>query len=564
MSKQKASTSMVRAQTLASGLEYDPSRYEFSTDFVAADISNPYEIHTTAELVACLERNPSIELDAKVISANGPKRLSREKFTETYHANNTNLRESDFDLDSGTGSLVGQDFTPYLGGPFYKNLYFYQDYIRMHAQAFYSYHNDPFGKAIVSITKDFTLGRGFRVDSDNKKALALWRAFEKVNNLQELMHQVGSELCIYGEQMFWWLPNNEMNIGYQLAQGDKIPTAFIPRVRLIDPSNIVEIITYPEDITRRLAYVWLAPTQYQIYTNASSVKDSKVQPSLKFIYRQIAADQIDHFTVNSVSNEKRGRSDLFPVLGYMKRLRDAVEYEMISHQKQAAWSIDTQIEGSQADIDAYIQDMAAQGTITQAGSEFVHTSKIKREFMSAKSGAAGSQEIFNWCLSNISAGTQIPTNYFGTHLSGAGTRASAVVATEPVAKKFEMRQLVYERMLTKAWERLMNWAGIQGAECEITFPDIITQDRSAKLKDLALSQSQKWLSRERAATIAAKELGITDFEFSEEMSKLDSEAPQADPALMSPLSTPGAVEPKKPISAIPSAERRDIKRNDQQ
>jgi hypothetical protein len=562
MSKQKT-PEMLRARTLASGLEYDPSKYEFSSSFVPADVNNPWDIHTTAELVACLERNKDIELDAKVITTNGSKRLDRQNFSETYHSNNTNLKESDFDSDSGTGLLVGQDYTPYLGGPFYKNLYFYQDYIRMHAQAFFSYHNDPVAKAVVSITRDFTLGRGFRVDSDNKAALVLWRAFDKVNKIQELFNQIGTELSIYGEHMIWWLPNSETQIGYQLPKGDSIPTAFIPRIRLIDPSNIVEIITYPEDISRRIAYVWLAPTQYQIYTSGkSSVPDSKVQPTLKFIYRQIPADQVMHVTVNSVSNEKRGRSDLFPVLGYMKRLRDAVEFEMISHQKQAAWSIDTQIEGSQADIDAYIQDMASQGTITQAGSEFVHTAKIKREFMSAKSGASGSQEIFNWCLSMISVGTQIPTNYFGTHLSGAGTRASAVVATEPVAKKFEMRQLVYERMVKEMWDKLMAWAGIDGAECEITFPDIITQDRSAKLKDLALSQSQKWLSRERAATIAAKELGITDFEFKKEMESLSAEEPQ--PSLMSPLSTPGSIEPKKPITAIPSSERRDIKRNDQQ
>lgn len=560
----KKKPEILRAKVLSSGLEYDPSKYEFDTSFVPADTTNPWEVHTTAEMVACLEKNPGIELDAKVISPSGLKRLDSQKFQETYHSNNTNLKESDFDSDNGTGALVGQDYTPYLGGPFYKNLYFYQDYIRMHAQAFYAYHNDPIAKATVAMTRDFTLGRGFRVDSDDKEAIAIWRAFEEVNDIQGMFQSIADELCIYGEEMLWWLPNNETRIGYNLPRAEEIPRAFIPRVRLIDPSNIVEIITYPEDITRRLAYVWLAPTQYQIYTSAkASVPDSKIQPSLKFIYRQIPADQIDHFTVNSVSNEKRGRSDLFPILGYLKRLRDAVEYEMISHQKQAAWSIDTTIEGSQADIDAYISDQASLGTVTQAGSEFVHTSKVKREFQSAKSGAAGNSEIFNWCLSMSATGVQIPVSYYGTHLSGAGTRAGAVVSTEPVAKKFEMRQLVYERMVQKMWTRVMTWAGRRKATCEVTFPDIITQDRSAKLKDLALSQQQRWLSQERCATIAAKELGVSDFEYAVEQKKLSDEQPEALP--MSPLSSPGLSQPDpKPAQAIPGTERRDIKRNDKQ
>lgn len=546
----------LRAQTLASGLEFDAKKFEFKSEFVPADTSNPWEVHTTAELVACLEKRSDIELDARVLTREGSKQLHRESFVESYHGNNVKLREMDpFSVDGDVyGNLVGQDFAPFLGGPFYKNLYFYQDYIRMHSASFYAYHNDPHAKAIISILRDFTLGRGFRVDSEDKEALALWHAFSEVNDLQCMMEQVATELPIYGEELLWWLPNQEANITYQLRPGDTAPTALLPRVKLIDPSNIVEIITYPEDISRRIAYIWLAPTQFQIYTKGQ--KSDQVQPSLKFIYRQIPADQVDHFTINGVSNEKRGRSDLFPVLGYLKRLRDAVDYEMIAHMKQSAWAIDTSIEGSQSDIDAYIQSQVALGTITQAGSEFVHTSKIKREFVSPQSGSGGSEEIFKWCLSMISAGTQIPVSYFGTHLSGGQTRASAVVATEPVAKKFEMRQLVYERMIKKMWSRLMKWAGKPGVTCEITFPDIITQDRTAKLRDLAMSQAQGWISKERAASIAAKELGITEYDYNQEQEQMKAEEPE--PSDMAPLSMAPKVQPS---SGLSGQDRRDIKKD---
>jgi hypothetical protein len=322
---------------------------------------------------------------------------------------------------------------------------------------------------------------------------------------------------------------------------------------VIDPSNIVEIVTFPEDITRRLFYVWLAPSQYQTFTGVDPVKDRPKQPALKFIYRQIPADQIDHYTVNSVSNEKRGRSDLFPILGYLKRLRDAVNYELVAHQRQAAWNIDTTIEGSQDDVDAYIDAVQAMGPIPPAGSDFAHTAKIKRQFLSAAAGSAQSSEIFSWCLSMISAGVGIPVSYFGTHLSGSQARGAALVATEPVAKKFEMRQAVLERVVKKKWARLMRSAGFaEIPDCEVTFPEIITQDRSSKLKDLALAESQKWFTKQRCAEIAAKEMGAGDFEYTEEQQKMKTDpasaATGATVAAPSPLTAPGKAQTPPPAA----------------
>lgn len=531
-----------RAAVLKSKLAFDEKSYEYDDHFIPADVSNPLEVHTTAEMVACLERNPNITLDARVLgnTENGIRlrECDKKKFISRF-------KESSFDDDSYSPTQ-GEDFVPMLGGPFYKNLYYYQDYIRMHGQAFFAYHHDPIAKLIVSITRDFTLGRGFRVDSDNKKALALWSAFVEVNDFQEQFNQLAGELSIYGEDMLWWLPNREAKITYRVEPND-IPKALLPRVRLVDPSNIIEIVTYPEDITRKLFYVWLAPTQYQIYSGLN-VDGKTVQPSLKFIYRQIPAEEMMHFKVNSVSNEKRGRSDFYPVLGYMKRIRDAVNYGMVALQKQSAWAIDTTIDGSQADIDAYVASQEALGTIATAGSEFVHSTKVTRQFLANQAGRGGSQDVFDWALSMIAAGVQIPVSYFGTHLSGGQTRASALVSTEPVAKKFEMRQELYKNIIKKVWNRLMNEFNMGHVDCEITFPEIITQDRSTKLKDLALAESQGWINKERAATIAAKELGIADFKFEEDSQDVEAQAP---------LTTPGST----PTAGMTGDEKKTVKDN---
>lgn len=529
---------ILRAKILSNKASLDEN-YRYSDLWQSWDKKNPLTIHSTSELVEAIKGGKlPIEVEARVLAFNTKERkrgfykLEAKGLVETFSRQHRKLKLREatdlfsFDAEGQVSSKVGDDFVPLLGGPFNKQLYYY-DYLRMHALAFQAFHHDPIARAIVQITRDFTLGRGFRVDCKSEKHLAVWRAFEDVNDLQNLMRQIAEELSIYGEIMPWFLPNGETKIGYRLGKGQEVPRGLLPRVRLIDPSVIWEVITYPEDITRVLAYQWVAPTQYQIYT----ARDGGGQvPTTKFIYQQIPAEQVLHFKINSVSNEKRGRSDLFPVLGYLKRLRDSVQYSIISMQKQAAWSIDTTIKGSPADVDNYVNAIGQMDTIAAAGSEFVHNESVTRQFLANAAGKGGQADAFEWCLSMIAAGTGIPVQYFGTHLSGAQTRASALVATEPVAKKFEMRQVEYERIIKAMASKLWDYLGLPPVEVEVTFPELIVQDRSAKLKDLAVGQASRWWSQKRAAEVAAKEMGFTEFDFDTEQEQIQKEqGPGANP-----------------------------------
>jgi hypothetical protein len=556
------------------------SQYE-DTDLApnAIQAQNYLNIKSVPQLFEALKNpeNKDLEIEASVLfveKGTGKatiKKLNRQQFVETYKKNDKRktFRESiDYfatDLDFSTNQ-VGSDFIPLMGGPFNKQLYLY-DYLKMHAVAFHAYNHDPIGRAAIQIIRDFVIGRGWRVDSDNPAALALWRAFEEANNLRTMIDQFCMELSIYGEQMVWWLPKGETKIGYQLRPGQQPPKGILPRVRLIDPSVIWEIVTYPEDITRVLYYQWVAPTQYQMYTGRDK---GEPVPGTKFIFQQIPAESVDHYKINSVSNEKRGRSDLFPVLGYMKRLRDSVNYSIIGLQKSTAWSIDTTIDGIQADLDAYIKSQEELGTIPPPGSEFVHSKKVERKYMSNEGSAKGQQSsAFDWTFSMICAGLGIPLNYFGTHLSGGQTRASAIVATEPVAKKFEARRQIVENCLHKMAKRLFAEFGID-AEIEVSFPELITQDRTAKLKDLAMAEQLGWISKERAAEIAAKEFDITKYDYLTEQQRIKAagqdQAPVAD-GEASPLTAPPGVQGNdvradkyaKPANAITGQDRRDIK-----
>lgn len=563
-----------RHSVIKNSLGFDERRYEFDDKFVPWNKKNDgNQVHTTHELYELLKNDPSIGLEGTVLGYShkersiGHRHITKQLFIESIEKNDSGKRfkESlfdpfliDQDISGGQNQLVGEDFVPLLGGPFYKQLYIY-DYLRMHGYCFWAANHWPMARAAINIIRDFTLGRGYRVDvmdqngKPHPKAEALWAAFEEANNLQDLMSSIAMELPIYGETMLWWLPDGETKITYQLSPGQAPPTGIIPRVRLIDPSCIWEIVTYPEDITRVLYYQWVSPTQYQIYTNGSV-------PSTKFIMQQVPADQVDHFKINCVSNEKRGRSDLFSALGYMKRLSDSVNYSIVGMQKASAWSIDTTVDGNQNDLNQYMAAQQALGTIPTAASEFIHSTKIKREYLGNQSGGRGTFPAFEWAFSMAAMSLGIPVSYFGTHLSGGQTRASALVATEPVAKRLEMRQVVYEKILHKMAKRLFKYFNIQDAQIEVTMPELLVQDRSMKLKDLALAEMQGWISKDRAATMASKEFQVSNFNYDDEKKIIDAQ-PQVGPIEPNPLTLGVGEMPGQP-SGVSSAFRKSVDQND--
>lgn len=537
-----------RIQVLKNKLAYNEDTYTFDDKFVPTpkDELSANSVHTTMELMALLEQDEKIDIDARVIAVNRNRQATikkingRENFLKEFKASNTKwsrkLRESDdfFGADLQPGQIVDSaDFTPLLGGPFYKQLYQY-DYLRMHNACFFAWHHDPIAKATVEMIVDFVLGRGYKVEAQGddpnmvKANQLAWDIFEKANKFDQLIRQFLTDIVWSGESMLWKLPYGNSRITYQLGPGQKPPQGIIPRVRLIDPSCIWEIVTFPEDITRVIYYQWLAPTQYQTYT-APGI------PTTKFIFSQIPADQVIHEKINAASNEKRGRSDLFSTLGYMKRLRDCVNYAIISDQKRSAWSIDTTIAGSQSDIDAYSAAMQAMGTIPSAGSEFIHTAAVKREYQDNKGTVSSGSESFQWCMSMIAAGNRVPVSYYGTHLSGGQTRASALVSTEPVAKMFESRQMLVERVIREIY------CWVTGSdEVEVMFPEIISQDSATKIRNIVVADANKYFTKARCAEMVAKELNVTDFNYTKEEALIKKDMSAGLDA--SPLTSPGSFD----------------------
>jgi hypothetical protein len=109
-------------------------------------------------------------------------------------------------------------------------------------------------------------------------------------------------------------------------------------------------------------------------------------------------------------------------------------------------------------------------------------------------------------------------------------RASALIATEPAAKTFERRQDVLQSLLEQLIDAVIDEAIRCGKLPEgidigykVVFPSIIKADASARITLLKLGEAMGWWSKETAASQAAEEVELDDYDFDAEMARIQKE-----------------------------------------
>ncbi len=233
------------------------------------------------------------------------ERAELHKISET-----AKFREDFFTSDGSTGSKGNpfDEYIPLIGGPFSHQLYLH-DMLDMLAKSFEAWNHNPIAHQVVKITTYFVLGRGVSYKAKDpivQKRFAAWWDKNDMGNRLEFWSDM---LTRDGELMIRKFSN-------------AIEKSIF--VRWVDPSTIWEVVTDLEDIERVFYYHQQYPTAFQVLYGAGA--DKKFDPtkfgSSKYVINQIPAEEIHHIKINCSPNEKRGRSDLFPVLGWLKRYKD--------------------------------------------------------------------------------------------------------------------------------------------------------------------------------------------------------------------------------------------------
>lgn len=430
---------------------------------------------------------------------------------------------------SGLGGALGQ-YIPLWPGPVTRQLY-WQDYWMMSAKAFEAYNHDPISWRCVHMKAEFALGRSLQLKVTKSRgdgkgqghdtAQDVFNEFWERNKMDQRLDTIARDFCWGGEQFIRYF-----------KKGRKLT------VRSLDPASIYDLITDPEDIETVFAYHQQFQTAYQLYppdkgspTGGMTAPTGPSQPGAvtRYIIRQILPQEIDHYKANSSAYERRGRSDLFPALGWIKRLRDYLTAHVIQADMLARICWDLEVAGNQGTISSLRGQLFPGGRPPQPGTVFGHNTASKlTALVPQRPGGSSSRgdPIIDALVTMVALSSGLPKDWLGFGLQN--TRAGALVATEPGSKGLEELQGTIEGIIYDGFNRCMAAALITDAELEITFPSIASEDRQQKLDDLGTMEANQWLSKQTAATMAAKEIGITTYNFDTEQKLIAQEFPEAE------------------------------------
>lgn len=432
---------------------------------------------------------------------------------------NTDVISRTYDVNQYT------EYTPLYGGPFNKQLYIY-DYLSMHAKAFEARNHNPIAKRIIDVLSQYSFGRRFKVRIKNARKKKVWDEFD---NLNKIVHKLSE---------FWvreYLTYGELMVDKKMWQS-------------IDPSTVWDIITDPDDISKVYYYYQSYSTAYQTFTGYSvrGEPGAKNQAPVEYIIRQMPANQVLHIKGNVVSQEKRGRSILFPILGWLKRIKDFYNARVIRAQLEASFIWDDTVDGNAGDVAAHA---ATYSSMPLPASIFVHNKAVERKPMPAiESQGRGGQGggISDDLLAFIATAVGIPKEFFNVSGAGSGNRATALVGAEPFEKVVEDLQAKFENLLLNIAEDVFIEAGVgyEKGDVEFTFPSVTKDTTSETIKNVATGETQGYITHQMAAEMYAAEMNITTYDYEEVQDQIKVDRENGIDPMMPPLGrfgTPGAV-----------------------
>jgi len=460
------------------------------------------EVMARVSEVRWFERNGAGIVRPKVIERKHVKRYM-ERAEESAHKR---MREGTFETGDYTDS-TSSEFLPGVPGPYTRQLYL-PDYWKMVAKSFEAFNHNPIAHGGVLIKTAFTIGQGVRFttkDNELSDFMTNWIIEENYNSrlsdAYDMLQQNGELIREPWRVKRGWLSFNN-----------------------IDPPTIWEIITNPRNINQIYGYWMQYQTQYQIKTEHAKGKGS--EQTAEYVIENIPPERILRLRINCHENEKRGRSDLFSCLGWLKWIKDHYWHKVIRSVAESAFVYDHLVEGSSADV----RRVAASYTqFPKPASIFFHNNSQTRTLMGYNGAAATRAETGDELLNLICIGFGIPKEYFG--IGETGSRAQAVVATDPFGKQIIRRRQKLEHLIRKEFSLVIKEAvngGLIPSTCltsdfEISWDELAPESTQEKITTLSTLERDGVISHRRYAELAAQEVNITAYSYEEEQKEIQEE-----------------------------------------
>lgn len=290
---------------------------------------------------------------------------------------------------------------------------------------------DPLGKQAIRLWTDYTFGSGMTSHSDEDKTEEVRKAFWESKANQNILSARGQrkssdKLLIDGEVFF------AIFLGVKEA-----------KIRMIDPLEITEIITDPDDkedvrFYRRAWTDTQGKTHIDIYPSTNNPKNESAKDAEgKEVKAESNAPLVYHLTYNTIS--QRGNPLLLPALIWIKYYTKFMASRIAVMLALARFAWKTKVKGGQAAVDA-IKAKTHQQQI-DAASQLLENFGSDTQPIKTDTGAQQAYQDGRQIKLMIAAATGWPEQYFGD--ISIGNLATAKTVELPVMKMIQSYQKVW-------------------------------------------------------------------------------------------------------------------------
>lgn len=389
------------------------------------------------------------------------------------------------------------------------------------------------------MTTSFVLGKGVTVAAREARVQDVLMDFwhDPDNHMDTRVYALCTELSLYGEQFVRFFVS---------------PYDGRVKIRQIDPSLIDQVETDPDDIETPLRF-----HRRPVGPSATLPGDpAPVTPQDQHNFDGewfIAGKEVVQFTINKVSNAKRGKSDLATLLPWLRRYKDWLTDRVRINKYKGAFLWDVRLMG--ADRKTIERKKAEYAYPPEPGSVIIHNEAEQWSAVKPEINANEAAEDGRAIKLMVAVGAQLPEHFLSD--GSNGNRATATEMGLPTFLKFQRRQYVMRAMLRAILDRVLHEARKAGrlpgeidTQYDIIFPEIDVGDHQTLATSVQLlvsaltaAKAQGWVSDETAMRLlfqfAGEEIDVNEEQARIQKTRKDAETCPTPPIPSRPGRNPG-------------------------
>ncbi len=303
----------------------------------------------------------------------------------------------------------------------------------------------------------------------------------------------------------------------------------IPTIRWIDPLEITEIISDPEDRESVMYYrrVWFDPqgnSHDTIYRSSTNIKNlASIDATRKGVS---ATDEgvVFHLALNT--NSQRGNPLLVSALDMMKQFRDFLSFRIAINKALSRFAWRLKVKGGAAAVEAQKSKLEVEDGAPEAGSTVAENEGANMTPIKTDSGAKNAEADAKLLKLQVFAAAGFPETYYGN--VDAGNLATAKTAELPVIKMIQSEQQVWEDLYEDVDNTVLAHKGVSPDKWYVdrNWPPISPRDASEFAKAISeiVTAFPPFGQADAVMQAALSSLGIDDTaEVLENLKKVEQE-----------------------------------------